>query len=175
MAINVFLSVGRPMNSCHQEFLANLEALLTRSKLRPRTVGRSDFTHQEPLRLVNSLMDQCAGALILGWERIAIDSGWDQKGTKNQSSLEDVKLTTPWNQIEAAMSYAKRLPLLVIKDECVRAEGFLERGHGWFLHSAPLDRNFLTSGEFIGMFESWKSAVKRNAGWFRHRQRPGSK
>jgi hypothetical protein len=41
--------------------------------------------------------------------------------------LRSVKICTPWNHIEASLGYARRLPLLVIVQEGVRADGFLER------------------------------------------------
>jgi hypothetical protein len=169
VAVNVFLSVGRTSSPAQETFVASVERYMTTRGLRSRTVGRNEFTHKQPLKLVDDLMNRCAGALVIALERIFIETAIDRRGSTNAQQIRGTALPTPWNQIEAAFGYDKKLPLLVIKEDCVREEGLLEGRYDWYVHSTSLDLNFLASAEFEGTFESWCRDVKRRAGWFRCR------
>lgn len=166
VAINVFLSVGRTSSPAQETFVASVENYLSNKGLRSRTVGRNEFTHKQPLKLVDELMNRCAGALVIALERIFIETAIERRGTDSAQRIKGSALPTPWNQIEAAFGYAKNLPLLVIKEDCVREEGLLEGRYDWYVHSTSLDLEFLASREFEGTFESWNKDVKRRAGWF---------
>jgi len=65
-------------------------------------------------------------------------------------------ITTPWNHIEAALSYSQGLPLLVIVANGVRTEGLLEPGHDWFVQRIDPKANALQSPEFNGILADWK-------------------
>jgi hypothetical protein len=170
MSINIFLSVGLPFSSPQELFVSRLEAYLSENGLRARTVGRNEFTYKKPLQLVDELMDRCAGVLVIALERITIERGLERRGSPQQEVVSEVAVPTPWNQIEAALAYSKRIPLFVIKERAVRSEGLLERGYDWYVHSTDVDPEFLKAREFIGTFESWRRDVKRRAGLFRYRR-----
>jgi hypothetical protein len=169
MVLNVFLSVGRPFTPEQEHFIASVEAYLMGQGLRARTVGRTEFTHKQPLELINDLMDRSAGALVIALERISIHDGTEKGGPPEGEVLQGAYLATPWNQIEAAIAYAKRVPLFVIRQKTVRPEGLLEGRYNWYVHATALDPAFLQSAEFSGIFESWRRDVRARAGWFRHR------
>lgn len=169
MAINVFLSVGRVFNSQQEDFISSIEAFLIEMELRPRTVGRNEFTHKQPLQLVDELMDRSAGALVIALERIVIANGAECGGPPEGTEIVSETLCTPWNQIEAAFAYAKRIPLLVIKEDKVRGEGLLEGRYSWYVHSTDLSSSFLTSKEFRGTFDSWHRDIRKRAGWLKYR------
>src|SRR5712692_10114879 len=105
MAIDVFLSVGRTTTPQQETFVREIEALFVKNGLAPRTVGRTSFSSEQPLRHVSNLMDQCSGTVIVAFERTFIGNGLDRRGSANPQPLADVKLPTVWNQIEAAMGY----------------------------------------------------------------------
>ena len=165
MPINVFMSVGRPHTAVQAAFVAALEANLAARDLRPRTVGRTDFTHGDPLKLVDTLMGRCAGTIVVALERVAIESGIDRPGSAEPKRLTNIALATPWNQIEAAFSYARGLPLLVIKDARVQGDGLLEKGYDWYVHSTLIHTDFFDTPEFQGTFTSWHRDVRKRAGW----------
>jgi hypothetical protein len=68
-------------------------------------------------------------------------------------------LPTPWNQIEAAMTYARGLPLLVVVEAGLKSEGLLERGYDWYAQWLNLDVTALHSNEFNGVLASWKQKM----------------
>jgi hypothetical protein len=169
MPINVFLSVGQVFTSQQERFVSRIEAHISGQGLRPRTVGRNEFTHKQPLQLIETLMDGSAGVLVIALERMMIQTGFERRGTPDQKTISNEALPTPWNQIEAAFAYVKRLPLLVIRETAVRADGLLEGRYDWYVHSTDLDPDFVNSTAFNGTFESWLRDVRRRAGWFRYR------
>ena len=70
---------------------------------------------------------QCAGAVVIALERTYFAEGIDKRGggETRERILKDVRLPTTWNHIEAALSYAQGLPLLVIVEEGLKEEGLL--------------------------------------------------
>jgi hypothetical protein len=170
MPINVFLSVGRPFTKLQEDFITNVENYIKNKGLRPRTVGRTVFSNQQPLKLVNETMSRSGGALIIALERLEIKDGSERGGPPSGSTISNEHLCTPWNQIEAAFAYSKGLPLLVVRQDTVRAEGLLEARYDWYVHSTKLDVSFLSTLEFEGTFESWRRDVFKRAGWFRYRK-----
>lgn len=57
------------------------------------------------------LMDECAGTVILAFERTQIVQALEKRGSKDERQLADLKLPTVWNQIEATVAYSKGHPL----------------------------------------------------------------
>jgi hypothetical protein len=167
--INVFVSVGRALAPAQEAFISSIERHLTQKGLRPRTLGRSEFTHSQPLQFVNKLMDRSGGVLVIALERISIEVGTERPGTPHERLVAHEAIPTPWNQIEAAFAYAKRIPLMVVKENKVRAEGLLEGKYDWYVHSTELDPEFVHTPEFEGTLESWLNDVRQRAGWFRYR------
>jgi hypothetical protein len=86
--INVFVSVGRLFTPKQEAFVASVENHLANNGLRPRTVGRNEFTHKQPLQLVDELMDKSGGVLVIALERLS-------KGTF-QSWYHDVRRRAGW-------------------------------------------------------------------------------
>jgi hypothetical protein len=168
--INVFLSVGRPFTPKQEAFVGSVENHLAENGLRPRTVGRNEFTHKQPLQLVDELMDRSGGVLVIALERLSIEAGFEKPGGEGQQPVAHQAIATPWNQIEAAFAFAKRIPLLVLKEDKVRPEGLLEPRYDWYVHSTAVDSQSLLSPQFKGTFQSWYHDVRRRAGWFRYRR-----
>jgi hypothetical protein len=155
----VFVSVGSTSSEQQEAFVSAIEARLRAEGLVPHTVGRNTFSSDAPLRAVTELMNQCSGAVVIALERSYFPSGFDKPGGPKQSPLTEIKLPTPWNQIEAAMAYSRSLPLLVIVEAGLRPEGLLERGYDWYVQEIPAQPAALSSPEFSGIFASWRQKV----------------
>lgn len=165
MPINVFLSAGRPSSEAQERFIAGIESYLARKGLRARTVGRDASAHSQSLQRVDNLMERCAGTLVIALEHTLLEAAFERRGLDNSHAISG-SLADPWRHIEAALSYARRLPMLVIKEDCVREEGMLEGGHDWHVHSTEIDVGFVDTRAFEETFASWKKEVRRRAGWF---------
>jgi hypothetical protein len=155
----VFVSVGSTSSDQQEAFVCAVEARLRAEGLVPHTVGRNTFSSDAPLKAVTELMSQCSGAVVIALERSFFPSGFDKPGGPKQKPLADVRLPTPWNQIEAAMAWSRGLPLLVIVEVGLRPEGLLERGYDWYAQELPAQSASLSGPEFSGVLASWKQKV----------------
>jgi hypothetical protein len=104
-------------------------------------------------------MDKCLGAVVIALERSFFASGTERRGGPKEFALTNVKLPTPWNQIEAAMAYSRGLPLMVIVESGLKSEGLLERGYDWYVQWVKPEAAALNSNEFNGVLASWKDKM----------------
>jgi len=157
--LNVFVSVGGTATEKQEAFVRAVEDRLRIEGLVPHTVGRNTFSADAPLKTVTELLDRCSGTVVIALERTYFTAGIEKRGGPKESALTEVKLPTPWNHIEAAMSYARGLPLMVIVEAGLKSEGLLERGYDWYVQWMNLEAAALTSNEFNGVLASWKQKM----------------
>lgn len=158
---NIFISVGATSTKEQEEFVTAIEERLRSEGLIPKTVGRNTFTSDSPLTAINELMDKCMGTVIIALERTYFPNGLEKRGSHEETELKEVRVPTPWNQIESAMAYSKGLPLMVIIEEGLKAGGLLEENFGWYILYLKPDKLSLTSIKFNGVFNDWKDKVKK--------------
>ena len=160
MSIDVFLSVGRTSTPEQEKFVEEVQAFLQAQGLNPRTVGRTDFTTDKPLKIILDIMRICRGTVVIAFERIHVTEGIELPGGNQAAALENISLPTVWNQIEAGMAYALGHPLLAIAESRLRDEGFLEKGYDWFVEWVDLSAPSLKEPNFVAAFEVWKKHVE---------------
>ena len=156
---SIFVSVGSTCNSKQEEFVKAVEDRLRSEGLVPQTVGRNTFSSDAPLKAVTELMDRCSGIMVIALERSYFPSGTEKRGGNSEKSLQNISIATPWNHIEAAMAYSRHLPIFVITEEGLKAEGLIEPGYDWFVLSVPLDSSRLNTLQFNGVLSDWKSKI----------------
>ena len=159
---DIFVSVGSTANDKQEAFVRAVEDRLRSEGLIPHTVGRNTFSSEAPISAVENLMDQCAGAVVIALERSDFEVGLEKRGGEKETPLNDIKLPTPWNHIEAAMSYTRGLPILVLVENGLKSEGLLEHGYDWYVQTVALDVASLNSMEFNGVLSSWQKKVIQN-------------
>jgi hypothetical protein len=159
--MKVFLSVGRTSTAEQEAFVVAIEKYLAANGLEPQTVGRSVIRNQQPLRSSLDCMRECAGTIIVAFERVFVEAGVDRRGSTEAQDLKNAKLTTVWNHIEAAMAYTLGQPLLIVLERGVREEGLLEKGYDWYVKSMKTDASALLDKEFIALLSDWKDHLKR--------------
>lgn len=157
--LDVFVSVGGTATEEQEAFVRAVEDRLRSEGLVPHTVGRNTFSSDAPLKTVTNLMDKCLGTVVIALERSYYPTGFDKRGGPKEAALIDVRLPTPWNHIEAAMSYARGLPLMVILEAGLKSEGLLERGYDWYVQWVKPEVAALHSNEFNGVLASWKEKM----------------
>lgn len=157
--MDIFVSVGSTANQAQEDFVRAIEDRLRTEGLNPQTVGRTYFTADSPFVGVNKLMDNCKGVVVIALERIYVETGTDKRGGPSAKTLSSVKIATPWNHIEAALGYARKLPLLVIVEEGLRQDGLLEKGLDWYVVSMSADPTKLITQEFNGVISAWKQKL----------------
>jgi len=157
--LHVFVSVGGTANEQQEDFVRAVEARLRSEGLIPHTVGRNTFSSDAPLKAVTELLDSCCGTVVIALERTYFETGVEKRGGPKESPLADIRLPTPWNQIEAAMAYSRGHPLMVIVESGLKSEGLLERGNDWYVQWVKPEAAALGSTEFNGVLASWKQKM----------------
>lgn len=163
VAMDVFVSVGATATEQQETFVRAIEDRLRSEGLVPHTVGRNTFQSDAPLKTVTELLDKCSGTVVVALERTYVASGVDKRGGPKEAPLADVRLPTPWNQIEAAMAYSRAHPLLVIVESGLKSEGLLERGYDWYVQWVMPDPAALNTPEFNGVLANWKEKMAQPA------------
>ena len=155
----VFISVGGTATDQQEAFVRAVEDRLRSEGLIPHTVGRNTFSSDAPLKAVTQLMDTCSGRVVIALERSYFPKGVEKRGGPKETPLVDIKLPTPFNQIEAAMSYSRGLPLMVIVEQGIKTEGLLQLGYDWYVQIVKPDPAALTTPEFNGVLSDWKAKL----------------
>jgi Dyp-type peroxidase family len=120
-------------------------------------MDHAEWVNVEPLAAIEKVMDECSGAVILGFTRYHFSNGREVTGA-GTTWLRDVKLPTVWNHIEAALAHARKLPLLVLVEDGVRTDGMLEENHGWDVH--VLEFGNVRSAIFEARLAEWTERVQ---------------
>ncbi|AVY95721.1 hypothetical protein DAI18_17990 [Microvirgula aerodenitrificans] len=157
--LNVFVSVGGTATDSQEAFVRAVEDRLRSEGLIPYTVGRNTFGSGAPLKTVSDLLDECSGTVVIALERMYFSSGIEKRGGSKEVSLSNIKLPTPWNQIEAAMAYSRNHPLMVIVESGLKSEGLLEPGNDWYVQWVKPEAAALSTTEFNGVLASWKQKM----------------
>lgn len=139
------------------EFEAGLEVFLTSLRnmgLTPRTLGSSDYPSKAPLDEVIEIMDECEGAIVLGYPQISISQG-EVKGSEIETGL---LLPTEWNHIEASLAYSKGIPIIMFHHKGV-SRGVFDRGvMNAFVHEVDFSSATWSMDPALnGAIQKWKS------------------
>lgn len=139
------------------EFEAGLEVFLTSLTnlgLVPRTLGSSDYPSKAPLDEVIEIMDECSGAVILGYPQVLVSQG-EVKGRELETEM---LLPTEWNHIEAALAYSKGIPLILFHHKGV-SRGIFDRGvMNAFIHEVDFSSpTWSMDSALNGAIQKWKS------------------
>ena len=154
--MDVFVSRPTRVEEAFRPGLGVFLTRLTDMGLNPRTVGATDYPTKSPLDGVIHLLDTCRGAVILGYPQIRVQTG----SIRGQDLEAPILLPTEWNHIEAGLSYARRLPLLVIHHVGV-IRGIFDRGAlNGFIFAKDLSDPAWSSGDDIsGAIRAWRDEV----------------
>lgn len=163
MDISIFLSYPRPCFSRQEEFLVTMRDYIKQLDLAPRTLGVDEYDTNAPLTAIRRMMNESNGLLTIAFRRTLIKEGTERSGTNiaglEEGSMNGVWLTSPWAQIEAAMAFQLGLPILVLREKGVHAEGLLEKGIvGLYMPEFDLDKpisKYFESSEWKQIIGQW--------------------
>jgi len=145
MRISVFFSYPKPAFSRQEEFVRRITDYLEERGFAPRTLGVTDYDMDAPLTAIRRLMLDANGLITVAFRRTYVESGAARAGTDidglDSDTIDGTWLTTPWAHIEPAMAYQLGLPLLLLREKGVLADGIHERGIvGLYLPEFDLDK-----------------------------------
>ena len=159
MAIDVYLSAGKPANAEQENFLQAVERFLRQHDLNPRTPGRTHLANKQPLKAVEQCMRSCKGIVVVAYERLYAPVAIERRGGPEQKGLEDAIVPTVWNQVEGAMAYTLGLPVLIIAQKGLRSEALLESKYDWNVQWVDVDARSLLTPDFVSVFEDWRKEI----------------
>jgi hypothetical protein len=155
---DIFLSrpsaLGPKCELAYEQFMR----FLKKEQFKPRRLGKSDYSLKAPLHAVIDIMDECQGAIILGYAQVVIQHEI-KRGTTVQASSGMV-LPTPWNQIEGALAYFRKIPVMVIAQEGVSGGIFDYGVTGDFILTLDLCApKWHLDDRFTQIYTQWKSRM----------------
>ena len=151
--MQIFLSRPTWVSEEFEEGLKIFLMSLDNMGIKPRTLGTTDYPSKAPLDEVLEIMDECQGAIILGYPQIVINSGQ----VKEDVIQDELILGTEWNHVEASLAYARGMPILIIHHHNV-SRGIFERGvMNAFNHSIDMTQpSWCMEAALNGAINKWK-------------------
>tara|TARA_B110000003_G_C16622970_1_gene523835 strand:- start:1560 stop:2099 length:540 start_codon:yes stop_codon:yes gene_type:complete len=167
MNIPIFLSYPQPFTKAQETFISKVQKYLTSRGFEPRTLGVSDYDVEEPLTAIRRMLLESNGMLVIGFRRTLIEKGSSKPKSNNgqiEKSLDNNWLTSPWCHIEPAMAYQIGLPILILRENGVIADGILEKGiTGTYLPEFNLENenSYLNTEEWNQIIGKWEGNVRQ--------------
>ena len=168
MSISIFLSYPKPCFGSQKAFVDRIFGQLVERGFEPRTLGVTDYDMDAPLTAIRRLMLESNGLLTIAFRRTYIEKGTARLRTDiktlKEESVDGRWLTTPWAHIEPAMAYQLGLPVLILREKGVLADGILEHGVvGLYMPEFDLDQavdDYVAAAEWRGIIGKWEGYVR---------------
>jgi hypothetical protein len=163
MGVSVFLSYPKPFNKQQENFVCELSEYLNERGLEPRTLGVTDYDMDAPLKAIRRLMFESNGLITVAFRRAQILQGKGKPETAEEYSLDNQWLTSPYSHIEPAMAFQIGLPVLVLREQGVIADGVLEQGvFGTYMPEFNIEgetEKYFSSSEWKQLIRKWEMQV----------------
>jgi len=166
MKIPVFLSYPKPYLSRQEEFVKRITNYLSERGLEPMTLGVSDYDMDAPLSGIRRLLMSSNGLIAIAFRRSYIKEGLCKPNSDvgQEHDISDTWLTSPFCQIEPAMAFQMGLPILILREKGVIADGVLEKGVlGIYMPEFDLDcdlDDYFKSAEWNQIIRKWEGLVR---------------
>lgn len=167
MNISIFLSYPKPHLKSQQDFVNEISHYMKKRGFYPRTLGVTDYDMNAPLTAIRRLMLESNGMLTIAFRRCLIKKGVSKPDSdigENKHDLVNMWTTSPYCHIEPAMAFQLGLPILILREKGVIADGMLEKGaSGTYLPEFDLNNgveHYLESEEWKQMIGIWEGYVR---------------
>jgi hypothetical protein len=159
--IPVFVSAPTDLDQDQQLTLEYMHEILRDEGLEDRTLGKSDFATDYPLKEVMLIARHCSGGLILGFNQIQAEQVTYKPGTPKERSQTAARMPTPWNNLEAGMLYGLQVPLMVFREEGIGGGVFDDGVSDVYVHPLPIGAALEPRKEQIkSAVRIWSSKVR---------------
>lgn len=161
MPYNIFVSrptkLPKEFEDVYRKFHNYLEK---EHNLTLRRLGDTDHSDEPPLEAIIEIMSECQGAIILGYPQVEIF----QQICRSVDITKDpaLILPTPWNQIEGALAYGAKIPVLVIGYPGIGGGIFDHGVTGKFVLTVDLkDKKWFTNQPFQQLLTKFMKKVEK--------------
>jgi len=126
---SVFLSFPKPHMVRQQNVVSVLCGYLEERGLTARTLGVTDYDSDAPLTAIRRLMLESNGLIAIAFRRSRHDkmvvNANSDIGDRPERVVEGSWSTSIWAHVEPAMAYQLGLPILLLREHNVLAEGVI--------------------------------------------------
>jgi hypothetical protein len=168
LKISIFLSYPKPFLQAQQDFITKISSYLENNGLQPRTLGVTDYDMNEPLVAIRRLMLESNGLITIAFRRNLIVQGVGKPESdlgESSYDLSDQWTTSAYCHIEPAMAFQIGLPILILREKGVIADGLLEKGvTGIYMPEFDLSNtntDYLQSSEWKQIISKWEGYVRQ--------------
>lgn len=120
-------------------------------------VSPENYTDTGQLSEVKRLISSCSGVVSFGFNDILIKEGIQRPETNSSNNIKNKWLSTPWIQIEIAMSSMLGIPILMIKND-VNEGVFDPLINETYLHSLNVIKH-VQLDKFENIYKCWKDNI----------------
>ncbi|MBY2937196.1 hypothetical protein [Rhizobium leguminosarum] len=168
MKVPVFVSKPSPHLAAQAEFIEQFKIALHARGFEPLTLGPgSTYDYDAPLVGIRRLLTHCCGLVSIALRRTHASETTKYQGADvegfSEEPARDRWFTSPYCQIEPAMAFQLGVPILILREEGVVAEGVLEKGvTGLYLPEFSLGSKdpYLDSAPFHRLLDQWGAKVQ---------------
>jgi hypothetical protein len=163
MLLPVFLSYPKPFEPHQERLVGGVLASLRERGLEPRTLGVDEYDNEVPLAAVRRLLIESNGILTLALRRHRVEQGATKPESDAERRIDGAWFTSAWPHMETAMGFQLGLPIMVVREKDVLADGVLDPGVvGKFV--IPVDASksaeFLLSRQWRDPLAAWERDVR---------------
>jgi hypothetical protein len=161
--IPVFVSAPTALSPEQQTSYEKLIRMLDHENLERRALGRTDYPTEYPLREVYLMASHCSGAVILGYSQSIAERLIVKPNTANEHKIDNVKIPTPWNHLEAGILFALRIPLMVFREDGISGGVFDEGVTDVFINKLPIGKIGKTlEKQIVAAIQTWVARVREH-------------
>lgn len=160
--MNVFVSVRRTYTDSQEGFVRAFEKALTERGCTRLTVGRGNYGAQQPIERVRQHLVDADACVVIAFGRYEL-SGVECPGSTVERPLSRIRLPTVWNQLEAAMAYGLRVPILVILEKALHQEAMLKDRYEFRVQTTELAQTYFESVEFRDVFADFERIARERS------------
>lgn len=156
---DIFISRPTVIPTKYEQSYLDFEDFLISKKIKSRRLGSTDYSRKPPLVAVMEMIEECEGAIILGYPQHEVHN--ISKKADSVLSESCLLFPTPWNQIEAVLAYKKNIPVLVVAQNGIDG-GIFDYGiTGEFVLKTDLSKpDWHAERDFCGIFNDWHKDIK---------------
>lgn len=155
----IFLSRPTTIGDSFEAPYSQFHGFLEEEGYAIRRLGAGEaYSKKAPLMAVINLVQECCGAIILGYPQLEL-----HHETRRNATVRDgfrYVFPTPWNQIEGALAYANGCPTLVVAHPGIDG-GIFDHGitGEMVLHVDLAEEGWFMKPDFVYPFREWAQEV----------------
>ncbi|MDR3007202.1 MAG: hypothetical protein LBV59_04665 [Sphingobacterium sp.] len=159
--IDIFISHPTPFNDDQKMFLNLLKRRLSNYGMNAVNLGINNWDYRKPLIPIKELIIKCKGAILVGLVRHHSYIGYEKENSSEQIESVHKYTTSPWIHLEGGMAYQAGLPIIILKEDKVFAEGILDPNNSEsYILSFKLNENIVKlSDEIEQIIKSWVERI----------------